>query len=55
MNETGSACEILDQCMFLEKLPTYPSPNQTLTLTFHLKQNNRFWGGVGGQFPGTIH
>ena len=30
------------------KLPTYPSPKPTLTLTSHLKEN--VGGGVGGQF-----
>ena len=34
-------------------MPTYPSPNPTLTLTFHLQQNcDLFRGGVGGQFQG---
>ena len=39
--------KIPDQSSFLGKLPTYPSPNWTLTLTSHLLQNV----GVGGQFP----
>ena len=37
-----------------EKLPTYPSPKPTLTLT--LTPRERFWlgGGVGGQFPRNL-
>ena len=30
------------------KLPTYPSPNLMLTLTFHFGQNVRLREGVGG-------
>ena len=40
------------------KLPTYPSPEPTLTLTSHLRQNvalaGRGGGGVGGQFHRNI-
>ena len=31
--------ETLDHYTFLGKLPTYPSPKGTITLTFHLEQN----------------
>ena len=31
--------ETLDHYTFLGKLPTYPSPKATITLTFHLEQN----------------
>ena len=35
------------------KLPTYPSPKPTLTLTCHLGQIG-LRGGVGGQFPREV-
>ena len=35
------------------KLPTYPSPNLTLTITSHFKQNVRFGEGKVGSFPET--
>ena len=35
------------------KLPTYPSPNLTITLTSRFKMLG--WGGVGEQFPRNIH
>ena len=31
--------ETLDHYTFLGKLPTYPSPKATITLTFNLEQN----------------
>ena len=38
-----------------KKLPTYPSPKPTLTLTSHFGQNvGREEGGVGGQFPRNV-
>ena len=39
----------------VEKLPTYPSPNSTLTFASHLGQNVGFRGGVGGQFPRNLN
>ena len=37
------------------KLPTYPSPKLTLTLTSHLGQNvGLIRGGLDGQFPGNV-
>ena len=36
------------------KLPTYPSPKPTLTITSHLGQNVGLGGGVGWQFPPPI-
>ena len=35
------------------KLPTYPSPNLTLTLTSRFGQNVRFGEGWVGSFPET--
>ena len=37
------------------KLPTYPSPKPTLTLTSHLGQNVGLGVGVGGQFPRNFY
>ena len=36
------------------KLPTYPSPKPTLTLTSHLKSKCWIRGGVGGQLPRKV-
>ena len=36
-------------------LPTYPSPNSTLTFASHLGQNVGVRGGVGGQFPRNLN
>ena len=36
------------------KLPTYPSPKPTLTLSSHLGQNDGL-GEVGGQFPKNLN
>ena len=38
-----------------EKLPTYPSPKPTLTLTPHLGQNVCLGDGKVGGFPDTYH
>ena len=38
---------------FREKLPTYPSPKPTLSLTSHLGQNVGLGEGKVGSFPGT--
>ena len=42
----------------VEKLPTYPSPKPTLTLTSQLGQNVGLGevglGGLGGQFPRNV-
>ena len=37
------------------KLPTYPSPNPTLTLSFHLGQNVDFGEGWVGGYPETYN
>ena len=42
---------ILDQVSPSGKLPTYASPNSTLTLSSHLGQNILVRGGVGGKLP----
>ena len=36
------------------KLPTYPSPESTLTLTSHLRQNVGLGEGQVGSFPETL-
>ena len=36
-------------------LPTYPSPNSTLTFASHLEPNVGVRGGVGGQFPRNLN
>ena len=42
-----------DHYTFLGKLPTYPSPKPTLTLTSHLGQNVGLGEGQVGSFPET--
>ena len=37
-----------------EKLPTYPSPKLTLTLTSHLEQNVVLGEDIGGQFARNV-
>ena len=41
---------VKDHNMFLGKLPTYPSPKPTLTLTFHSGQNVGLGEGKVGSF-----
>ena len=43
--------KILDQVSPSGKLPTYASPNSTLTLSSHLGQNILVRGGVGWKLP----
>ena len=47
--------KILRSMVVSGKLPVYPSPKITLTLTCFSVQNVRFWVGVGGQFPENDH
>ena len=53
------SCLVVDLMMIKAgqtgKLPTYPSPKPTLTLTSHLARE-KCWlrGGVGGQFPSNV-
>ena len=59
-NRKGRGCEeggggVKDHWMFLGKLPTYPSPKPTLTLSyFSLRAKCWLRGGVGGQFPRNV-
>ena len=45
--------EVLGSIQVSEKLPTYPSPKSTLTLTSHLGQNVGLGEGQVGSFPKT--
>ena len=54
MNSANNVC--LQHWIYLgfrEKLPTYPSPKQTLSLTSHLGQNVGLGEGKVGSFPET--
>ena len=47
--------EIIGSILVSGKLPTYPSPKPTLSLTSHLRAKCWIRGGVGGQFPRNPH
>jgi len=51
-----SSCQTNMGSLYLSgKLPTYPSPKPTLTLTSHLGQNVGLGEGCVGRFPETYN
>ena len=59
MNDDSKTLETKWINLISGKLPTYPSPKPTLSLTSHLRQNVGLGGGGGGgvgrQFPRHLY